>query len=88
MKYHIILFFLIISTVTAQWETIGFPNNEQIDRIVSDENILYAGTVLARVYRSSNLGESWTQIGGDIDEIAYATDVLLKKTAICFSATM
>ena len=84
MKYHIILFFLIISTVTAQWETIGLPNNEQIDRIVSDENILYAGTVLARVYRSSDHGESWTQIGGDIDEIAYATDVLLKKDSYLF----
>ena len=84
MKYHIILFFLIISTVPAQWETIGFPNNEQIERIVSDENILYAGTVLARVYRSSDHGESWTQIGEDIDEITYATNVLLKKDSYLF----
>ena len=63
----------------AQWETISQPNNEQIDRIISDENILYAGTILARVYQSADHGESWTQIGQDIDEITYATDVLLKK---------
>ena len=84
MKYHIILFFLIISTVMAQWETISWPNNEQIDRIISNENILYAGTVLARVYQSSDHGESWTQIAGDIDEITYATDVLLKKDSYLF----
>ena len=84
MKYYIILFFLIFSTVLAQWETINPPNNEQIDRIISDENILYAGTILARVYQSTDHGESWTQIGEDIDEITYATDVLLKKDSYLF----
>ena len=84
MKYYIILFFLIFSTVVAQWETINLPNNEQIDRIISEENILYAGTILARVYQSTDHGESWTQIGEDIDEITYATDVLLKKDSYLF----
>ena len=84
MIYHIILFFFIISTVTAQWDTIDWPNNEQINRIISHENVLYAGTVLARVYRSTDFGESWAQIGEDIDEITYATDVLLKKDNYLF----
>ena len=68
----------------AQWETISQPNNEQIDRIISDENTLYAGTVLARVYQSNDHGESWAQIGQDIDEITYVTDVLHKKDSYLF----
>ncbi|SVB17925.1 uncharacterized protein METZ01_LOCUS170779, partial [marine metagenome] len=68
----------------AQWETISQPNNEQIDRIISNENTLYAGTVLARVYQSNDHGESWTQVGQDIDEINYVTDVLHKKDSYLF----
>ena len=79
MKGLHIFFALGISFLFAQWETISLPNNEQIDKIISDGNIIYAGTVLARVYQSEDHGENWTQIGDDIDDIAYATDVLHKK---------
>ena len=86
MKFNLIALFILISFLSAQWETISWPNNEQIDKIIADENILYAGTVLAKVYQSIDHGESWTQVGGDIDEISYATDVLHKKgNALFFS---
>ena len=86
MKFNLILLLLWFNSLSAQWETISWPNNEQIDKIIADENILYAGTVLAKVYQSIDHGESWTQVGGDIDEISYATDVLHKKgNALFFS---
>ena len=86
MKFNLIALFIWISFLSAQWGTISWPNNEQIDKIIADENILYAGTVLAKVYQSVDHGESWTQVGGDIDEISYATDVLHKKgNALFFS---
>ena len=84
MKFNFIALFIWISFLSAQWETISWPNNEQIDKIIADENILYAGTVLAKVYQSVDHGESWTQVGGYIDEISYATDVLHKKENILF----
>ena len=84
MRFNFIALFIWISFLSAQWETISWPNNEQIDKIIADDNILYAGTVLAKVYQSVDHGESWTQVGGDIDEISYATDVLLKKDSYLF----
>jgi hypothetical protein len=84
VKFNLIALFIWISFLSAQWETISWPNNEQIDKIIADENILYAGTVLAKVYQSVDQGESWTQVGGDIDEISYATDVLHKKENVLF----
>ena len=86
MKFSLLALFIWISFLSAQWESISWPNNEQIDKIIADDNILYAGTVLAKVYQSVDHGESWTQVGGDIDEISYATDVLHKKgNALFFS---
>ena len=79
MKDIHVFFVLGMSFLFAQWETISLPNNEQIDKIISDGNIIYIGTVLARVYQSADHGENWIQIGDDIDDIAYATDVLHKK---------
>ncbi len=64
MKFNLIALFILISFLSAQWETISWPNNEQIDKIIADENILYAGTVLAKVYQSVDHGESWARVGG------------------------
>ena len=87
MKFSLILLLLWFNSLSAQWETISLPNSEQIDKIIADHNILYVGTVLAKVYQSVDHGESWTQLGGDIDEISYATDVLHKKENVRFIDT-
>ncbi|MBH49833.1 MAG: hypothetical protein CMG69_03670 [Candidatus Marinimicrobia bacterium] len=84
MNSFIIIFFIIISIGRAQWEPITFPDNEQVNKIISDGNTLFAATVFSRVYQSTDNGLYWTQIGSEIDDISYATDVLHKKGDFLF----
>jgi hypothetical protein len=65
------MLFLLLSASTAfaLWEPVSNPGEfENIQMFLSSEERLYAGTTGSKVYGSTDLGDTWTEIAGGLEE--------------------
>jgi photosystem II stability/assembly factor-like uncharacterized protein len=91
MKNISILFFILIFTCnlaySQSWQRINSPTGGTVTAVASDNTngILYAGTLLDGVYKSTNQGANWTHLS--IAGIRPVTCIAVKSDGTIFLAT-